>query len=282
MLTLIRNMLRDLRQKVQRFKHLKIPLHPRLERVVSLLGKRTAPGLSGTIKNLAGLGYLDNPRETKRAAGDVLDEPLHPGSIIGSNIDGIVDTKAGVLPPLHAIHHFRGNALGLEQKRKDLLLPNHLKSLRRNLIHRNELAALHKNPAGDYRMDMWVKVDEITEGLNSGDHSRKAFFVIDLLKKNISHRLPCGMNETAQKSSIVSEVYTKPFRNGEHKLAVGHLGKNILAQVVRQKQGAFLMAGGAATPLPTGECNEHFVAALLALNPGKPLLEIAALFELVY
>jgi hypothetical protein len=63
-----------------------------------------------------------------------------------------------------------------------------------------------------------------------------------------------------------------------------NLGKNILPQVMRQKQGAFLMTGGAATTLTTGdshacmslkEGNEHFVSALLALYPGKPLLEIS-------
>jgi hypothetical protein len=130
-------------------------------------------------------------------------------------------------------------------------------------------------------MDMRMKVDEIPEGLNPGDHSRKALFVIDLLKKNLTHCLPSSVNEATQKSSIVPKIDAKPFGNGEHKLSMRNLGKNIFPQVMRQKQSAFLMARGATTPLATGKRNEHLVSALFALYPGKSLLKISTLHELV-
>jgi hypothetical protein len=84
----VRDVLGDLRKKVQRIKYLEIPAETRPQTVAVRVGKAPAVLMLGPVDNLPRGGYLHDPVETKRTTGYILHKPL----------DGIAVSSMRTLP----------------------------------------------------------------------------------------------------------------------------------------------------------------------------------------
>jgi len=61
---------------------------------------------------------------------------------------------------------------------------------------------------------------------------------------------------------------------------MGNETANVIGEMQPKKEGAFLGTARADAALFAGECDEEFVAAIGATNPGEAVVEVAALKEL--
>ena len=94
--TLGRDVLRELGDKVQRSKHLEVPLHAGLQQIPLRIGKRRTLVLLRLVDHFATLGHLHQPRETERAARHVLHQPPDARLVVGRKMHRLIDVKAAV------------------------------------------------------------------------------------------------------------------------------------------------------------------------------------------
>ncbi len=90
---------------------------------------------------------------------------------------------------------------------------------------------------------------EIAVSLHRSNHCRNTAIAVNFQLKHFADRIVRRAAELAQKFAVVPEIHPQPFRDSKYPLPVRHIGKHFLFETVSQKQGAFLIAGGAARAL---------------------------------
>ena len=91
------NVLRELRQEIQRREDLKVPLHSWLRAVSFRIGKGAASLLLSLVDDLPCVADLHQPRETERATCYVLNQTLDARLIASRQKHRLVHTEAAVL-----------------------------------------------------------------------------------------------------------------------------------------------------------------------------------------
>jgi len=126
-----------------------------------------------------------------------------------------------------------------------------------------------------------MPVGKIAKRLDRAHHSRQVVLFANLNQHHFPHRFVGYPAEIAKKASREPEVYTQPLRNSENPLPVRDVGKYIVAQPVSEYQGAFLVAGGAASALLAGESHKKLLTAFWAAHSCEAMLQVSAFNELV-
>jgi len=174
----------------------------------------------------------------------------------------------------------RGELNMLEAAREHLLLPQLEERFARQLGQGQERAVGQKHSFADQRVNMRVKMNQVSEGLDRPDHARHAIGPAAGRLVNGANRPPSSLTKGTQQRTIVTEVEAQSLGHGEHELAVRDFSANVFGDPSGFLQGAFLVAARTDTAPATGERDEHFVLALGTPYAREPLFEIAALQKL--
>jgi len=75
----------------------------------------------------------------------------------------------------------------------------------------------------------------------------------------------------------MQKITAKNLRDAENEVTVGYFLENIHAEPLPKFHHALLVAGGTEVAALAGECQQVFVAAVLALHTGKTVLQITAI-----
>ena len=281
MLPAIRDVLGHLGQEVERVEHLEVARHPGEQIHIARHGKGYAVRVSGTVEDLAVVRDRNHAGKTERTAGDVLDQTLHATMVTAIDPHRRIDAKPGVLPPPHTCRHLERDLALVKQQVEDMFLPDLRRAILPDVWDVHEESRFGEHSLGHDRVDVRVPVDEIAEGLHSADHCGHTVVAVDLQPVNIADGHVCGTAELAQERAVVPEIDPQPLGYGEHPLSVRDVGKHLVFEAIGKQQRPFLVTRGAACALTAGEGNEELLLAVWATNTSEPLLEIAALQELV-
>jgi len=172
--TAIRDVLRDLRQEIQRIEDLEIARGPGEQVLVARFGESAYRVVLGLVDHLPGLRDLDHPRLAEGTSEEVLDEALHAFLIARLQPHALVDAEARVLPGAHIGHHVLGDlALGQKQG-EDLLFPLPEERLGGQPGQGQKCAVGDKHPLGHQRVNVGMPVDQLTERLELNQRSLAA------------------------------------------------------------------------------------------------------------
>jgi hypothetical protein len=159
-------MLGDFSEKVKWVKHLKVPRYSGQKWHVAGEREGKAIRVRCPIENLPVFSQRNHSRKWKWAAGDVLDEPLHPGMIPGSYPYRIVDAEPGVFPPAHPSRNTLGYLHFVKQQAEHPLLPELRGPLFPDVGNVDKVPGIRKHAFRDYRMNMGMPVDKVPERLD--------------------------------------------------------------------------------------------------------------------
>ncbi len=101
-----RNVLRELRQEVERRENLLVALWAVSQAVSRRLGEALARALLRLVNHLAGVGHLHQPRQTEGAPGHVLDHTLDARLIARRQPHRLIDAKTAVFPGPHVLDDY--------------------------------------------------------------------------------------------------------------------------------------------------------------------------------
>ena len=73
-------------------------------------------------------------------------------------------------------------------------------------------------------MDVRMEVDELSEGLNAGDHAGNDIATVEHLPINLDGGLPSGAGQLAEQTPIVAAENPQPLGNRKDELAMGRRG----------------------------------------------------------
>ena len=87
-------MLGNLGKEVQRVEDLEIPAHSAPEIAAGRFREPPATVMLRLIHHMPGRGYLQDPVQTERATGDILDKPLKRIAVRGGDEHALVNAEA--------------------------------------------------------------------------------------------------------------------------------------------------------------------------------------------
>ncbi len=95
------------------------------------------------------------------------------------------------------------------------------------------------------------------------------------LPVGLAEQAPDDAAELAQAVTLV-EAGAQDLGDGEHVLAVRHRSQDLLLDPLPEDQHPFLVAGRAEAAGLAGEGQQVLVTALVAVDPGEPLMQVTA------
>jgi hypothetical protein len=143
--------------------------------------------------------------EAEGASQHVLGQTLPAGAVVRSEPHREVHVEAGVLPAEHLGDERLVDLAAHQKQVEDLLLPEPLERLGVELRQRNERAVGGKGPVGGQGMDMGMKMDELTEGMDARHHARTDVAPIQHRAGDLQDRLPGETRKLAQQPPVVAE-----------------------------------------------------------------------------
>jgi hypothetical protein len=75
------------------------------------------------VDHMPGRGYLQDPIQAERTAGDILDKPLKRIAVRGGDEYALVDAEPRMLPGTHLFDSLTGNQPLVEEQLENLVLP---------------------------------------------------------------------------------------------------------------------------------------------------------------
>ena len=173
--------------------------------------------------------------------------------------------------------HFFGDLAFLEEHLEHLVTEDGLQLLefqwRRNAKHTSISV---ETAIGQEDVAVRIESEEVAERLHSDDRAGDGFFFGHSLLDEDFQRFPGAAAEGGEKFSIIQKVTAKDFGDAEDEMTMGHLFQDIHAEPLTEFHHALLVTGRAEMPSFTRECQQVFVAAVLAFHAGKTVAQNAA------
>jgi hypothetical protein len=122
-----------------------------------------------------------------------------------------------------------------------------------------------------------VEVEEIPEGLDSDDGPGNCLVSWTEAKERHLQGIPCTAAQFGEDFSIIEEVAPENLWDAEGEVAVGDGLEDLLTKPLTEFHHSFLVAGGTEMAPCTREGQQILVAAVLAFDAGKTVVEDAAI-----
>jgi len=273
------DVLEDRGEEVERLKDLEVALDAREEFGASGVRESLGAVLLGAIDDLPVGPDADEAGEAEGAAGHVLGEAFDAVAVARGEADAAVDVEAAVAPGADLADDGGGDAVGVEQEAKDVVLPDSEERLVAEVGGQwNEAACGGERPVGDQGVDVGVVMDELPEGLD-GEDGAGGGVLAEQGAVGLDDGLPGEGGKTTEQGTMVAEEDPQAFGKGPDELAMGDVQADVLGHVHAEQERAFLRAARADAALLAGEGDEELVAAVRAADAGEAVLEVTALEE---
>ncbi len=128
--------------------------------------------LLGAVDYRAVVSQANHTGQAEGATEDILGQPLQSRRIAGRQVYAVVDTEAGMWPRSHQIDRFLIHLVCGQKQCKDIVLPLCQQSPSVDVGETDKRAAGCESTVGDDCVDMWMEVDQLTESLDPGNHTR--------------------------------------------------------------------------------------------------------------
>jgi hypothetical protein len=126
-------------------------------------------------------------------------------------------------------------------------------------------------------MAVGVEVQEIPKGLDGDDCARRGILAANGWQKDGLKRFPCAAAQFGEEFPIIEEVAPENLWHAEGEVPVGGRFEDPLTKPLPEFHYSLLVAGRAEVAALAGECQEVFMAAVLAFHAGKAVVEDAAI-----
>jgi hypothetical protein len=146
-------------------------LGEKLQGVQIPVGAVARVDLGGAVAGLAALG-IGQSVQGKRTLGHVLGQVLQSAGVAA--VDGMADEgiKPGRVPLQHLLNDVFGQGLLVEEQAKDVVLEQALQRVRSKTGRLDEAAGFQPTSGGDEQMNMRVKIEERSRGVDDGNGAR--------------------------------------------------------------------------------------------------------------
>ena len=124
--------------------------------------------------------------------------------------------------------------------------------------------------------EVGMVIDQLTEGLDAGDHARDDVAAFEHLPIDLDSSPPSGTGQFAQQVAVVATENSEPLGDREDKLPMRNRNADGLADRFGGQQGALLMAVWTEAALLAGKGDEHFVSTIGTTDAGEAEVQIAA------
>ena len=280
-LALVGDVLDQFGEEVQRPEDLEVAGHATKEVRAGRLGEAQRALLFSAVDDLAGWADADHSGEAKRAPGHILGQASDALGAAGLETDTAVHAEAAVSPGSDLGDHGRLDPVLVQEQAKDLVLPESKERLMAEVLgQRAESAVGCEGPVGHQTVEVRVEMDELSEGPDGKDTAGGGVLA-QQGAVNLEDRLPGEAGEPVEQVAVETEEDAEAFGDGPNELAMGHVEADVFGDVEAEQERAFLAATGANAALLAGKGDEELVAAVGAADPGKAVVEVAALEELV-
>ena len=160
-----------------------------------------------------------------------------------------METRARVLPRPHALHGLGPYLLAAEHHPEEPLAEDLLEAGEVDVLHGEEDAVGSEEPEGNHCVEVWVMHDEVAVALRRGDHDGDGLVDVDAAERAgrlSAEEVPGGgvgyAAETTVEGSVEEEGAAEVSGDGEHELAVGDDGEDLIDEPLGPEKGSLLAA----------------------------------------
>jgi len=232
-------------------------------------GENADAVLFGALDGAEGHGRTDE------VAGEVL-EAL---GVIGGDALAGVNGEAGVNPAQEDVAKGLGEPVGADEPGEEKASEELAQGLRIERGNGEEAAVAVPDRFGHEGVDVRVEVGVGAEGLDGGDEAGDDMAVVEDRDERAMHGLVGGAGEETEEPALSLEQPTQDAGDGEHVMAVGDGGEDLLPELLGEEGRALGLAARAEVAGLAGEGQEVLAAAGGAPDPCEAVGEPAALEE---
>jgi hypothetical protein len=232
-------------------------------------GENADAVLFGALDGVEGHGGTDE------VAGEV---PEALGIVGGDALAGM-DGEAGVDPVQEDVAEGLGEPIGGDEPGEEKASEELAQGLRIERGDGDEAAVAVPDRFGHEGVDVRVEVGVGTEGLDGGDEAGDDMAVVEDRDEGAMHGVVGGAGEESEEPALSLEQPTQDAGDGEHVMAVGDGGEDLLPEFLGEEGRALGLAARAEVTGLAGEGQEVLAMARWAADPGEAAGEPAALEE---